>query len=66
MNSDTCLVKKDINTNDGTDAGITQAGLGEYIIEPGTKGTVTAVISLLNTKTGQLYYVSSSATTFQA
>ncbi|WP_238858648.1 hypothetical protein [Clostridium sp. YIM B02569] len=66
MNSDTCLVKKDINTNDGTDVGITQARLGEYIIEPGTKGTVTAVISLLNTKTRQLYYVSSESTPFRA
>ncbi|AJG97832.1 cell wall-binding protein [Clostridium beijerinckii] len=62
------LVKKDItiSTADGTDVGITQNGLAEYTVKAGTKGTVTAVISLLNTKTGQLYYVSSSATTFQA
>ncbi|ABR33277.1 hypothetical protein [Clostridium beijerinckii] len=58
MNSDTCLVKKDISTNDGTDLGITQTGLAEY--------TVTAVISLLNPKTGQLYYVSSESTPFRA
>lgn len=68
IGSDTYLLKKDItvSTNDGTDVGITKTGLAEYKVEPGTKGTVTAVISLLNTKTGQLYYVSSSATPFQA
>jgi FOG: Glucan-binding domain (YG repeat) len=62
------LVKKDItiSVDGGTDVGITTTGVGEYTVKAGTKGTVTAVISLLNTKTGQLYYVSSSATPFQA
>lgn len=62
------LVKRDItiSTNDGTDVGITQTGLAEYTVKAGTKGTVTAVISLLDPKTGQLYYVSSESTPFRA
>ncbi|RII35045.1 N-acetylmuramoyl-L-alanine amidase family protein [Clostridium chromiireducens] len=68
IGTDTYVVKKDITVSldDGTDVGITQTGLAQYKVEKGSKGTVTAVISLLNTKTGQLYYVESTSTPFQA
>jgi hypothetical protein len=60
------LVTKDItiSINDGTDVGITQTALGKYNVDKGVSGTVTAVISLLNTSTGELRYVSTESTPF--